>query len=73
VPDHIITAEWFHTGDPYNEMRSPQQQTTPVRNAKQIEGFTAACKLGRDILDAAHRAIRPGVTTDEIDRVRPGT
>ena len=29
----------------------------------------AACNLGREILDAAHRIIRPGVTTDEIDRV----
>ena len=26
-------------------------------------------KLGREILDAAARIIRPGVTTDEIDRV----
>ena len=28
-----------------------------------------ACVLGREIVDAAHRIIRPGVTTDEIDRV----
>ena len=25
--------------------------------------------MGREVLDAAHRAVRPGVTTDEIDRV----
>jgi methionyl aminopeptidase len=51
-------------------MRSPQQHMTLPRTAEQISGFREACKLGREILDAAHRVIRPGVTTDEIDRVR---
>ena len=27
-----------------------------------------ACKLGREVLDEAAKAIAPGVTTDEIDR-----
>ena len=52
-------------------MTSIKQRTIPVHSPKQIAGFTAACKLGRAILDAAHRAIKPGVTTDDIDRVRP--
>ena len=29
-----------------------------------------ACKLGREVLDEAAKAIAPGVTTDEIDRFR---
>lgn len=41
----------------------------PIRTAKQIEGIRRACRLGREVLDKAHAAIRPGVTTDEIDRV----
>ena len=28
-----------------------------------------ACKLGREVLDAAAAAVEVGVTTDEIDRV----
>jgi hypothetical protein len=28
--------------------------------------------VGREVLDAAHKAVRPGVTTDEIDRVVSG-
>jgi hypothetical protein len=28
-----------------------------------------ACRMGREVLDAASRALRVGVTTDEIDRV----
>ena len=27
------------------------------------------CRMAREILDAAHAAVRPGVTTDDIDRV----
>ena len=28
--------------------------------------------IGRQVLDKAHAAVRPGVTTDEIDRVVRG-
>lgn len=28
-----------------------------------------ACRLAREILDKAHAAVKPGVTTDEIDQV----
>ena len=41
----------------------------PIRTAKQIEGSRRACHIARTILDKAHAAIRPGVTTDEIDRI----
>jgi methionyl aminopeptidase len=27
------------------------------------------CKFGREVLDAAARAVKPGVSTDEIDRI----
>jgi len=39
------------------------------RTPKEIEGMRVVCRMGREILDAAHAAIRPGVTTDDIDRV----
>ena len=41
----------------------------PVRSAGEIEGLRQACLVARRILDAAHAAVRPGVTTEEIDRV----
>ena len=34
----------------------------------EIEQMRVACKLGREVLDEAAKAIAPGVTTDEIDR-----
>ena len=38
-------------------------------NGKDVEGIRAACLVGREVLDAAHAAVKPGITTDEIDRV----
>lgn len=32
-------------------------------------GLRHACQMGREVLDIAGKALRPGVTTDEIDRV----
>jgi methionyl aminopeptidase len=32
-------------------------------------GLRHACKMGREVLDEAGKALRVGVTTDEIDRV----
>lgn len=40
-----------------------------VRTAKQIEGTRKACLVARQILDKAHAGIRPGITTDEVDRI----
>lgn len=40
-----------------------------IRTPKEIAKIRAACRLGREVLDKAHAAIRPGVTTDEIDRI----
>lgn len=41
----------------------------PVRSEQEIEGLRAASRLAREVLDKAHAAVRPGVTTDEIDCV----
>jgi methionyl aminopeptidase len=40
-----------------------------VLDAEEIEGCRLAGKLAREVLDAGARAVRPGVTTDDIDAV----
>ena len=45
-------------GFPIGENESKQQQTVPVRTAKDIEGLRKACRLGREALDAAARIIK---------------
>lgn len=69
LPEHIPKPDWHATGVAEAERRSEARNTPPVHSAKQIKKMRQACKLGREILDAAHRAVRPGVTTDELDRI----
>lgn len=69
VPDDIEKPDWAVTGYPAEEIASRQQSIVPVRSTDAIAKLRAACELGRDILDVAHRLVKPGVTTDEIDRV----
>lgn len=40
-----------------------------LKDATDPTGLRHACRMGREVLDAAARALRVGVTTDEIDRV----
>jgi methionyl aminopeptidase len=43
-----------------------------VYTSDELDGDTGlrhACRMGREVLDIAGKALRPGVTTDEIDRV----
>ena len=41
----------------------------PRWSGADLEKIKRVCKLSREVLDAACRAVKPGVTTDEIDRV----
>ncbi|KAK9784874.1 hypothetical protein WJX73_001071 [Symbiochloris irregularis] len=69
VPDHIPKPEWAATGDAETERESRQQKSVPIWRGAQLEGIRAACRLAREVLDKAHAAVAPGVTTDEIDAV----
>ena len=51
------------------ERRHAARNTPPVHSEKEIRKMRKVNRLGREILDEAHRAVRPGVTTDEIDRI----
>ncbi|KAJ1853789.1 Methionine aminopeptidase 1 [Coemansia sp. RSA 2703] len=41
----------------------------PLMDQDEAERMRTVCRLGREVLDIAARALRPGVTTDEIDRL----
>ena len=69
VPEAIPKPDYYTTGQAEAERRSDARNTPPVHTAKQIKKMRTVNLLGREILDAAHRIVKPGVTTDEIDRV----
>jgi methionyl aminopeptidase len=41
----------------------------PVYSEEDIEQMKIVCKLGRLVLDTAHKAVEVGVTTDELDQI----
>ena len=40
-----------------------------ILTKKEQDGMRKVCRLAREVLDIAARAAKPGVTTDEIDRI----
>ena len=40
-----------------------------VLTKKEQDGMRKVCRLAREVLDIAARAAKPGVTTDEIDKI----
>lgn len=40
-----------------------------LAGTEEVPGLRHCCKMGREVLDVAGKALRVGVTTDEIDRV----
>lgn len=72
VPAHIQRPDYADhpMGFPLSEQEDKRTNTTiKVYNAEEIAGIREACRIGREVLDAAGRAVRAGVTCDEIDRV----
>ncbi|KAJ3111986.1 Methionine aminopeptidase 1 [Physocladia obscura] len=71
VPDHIPRPDYALTGDPISEykMRRKNPNHIDVLSKSDIEHMRAVCKIGRQVLDEAKKAVNVGMTTDEIDQI----
>ncbi|OWY92797.1 Methionine aminopeptidase [Phytophthora megakarya] len=70
VPETINHPDYADTGVPESEQRARRESKgIPVYTPEQIKGIREACRLGREVLDIAGKALRPGVTGDEIDKI----
>ncbi|KAJ3116554.1 Methionine aminopeptidase 1 [Physocladia obscura] len=69
VPAHIPRPDYAATGDPISERKLRNSSQIEVLNEEDIERIRVVCKIGREVLEEAKRAVQVGVTTDEIDRV----
>ncbi|KAI7871144.1 peptidase M24, structural domain-containing protein [Spinellus fusiger] len=69
VPEAIPRPDYAETGIPVSEQDVRSSTTIKVLNAEEIEGMRKVCKIGREALNIGAAAIRPGITTDEIDRI----
>ena len=71
VPKEIGRPDWADhpQGVSLTEAARANGFSIKVHSEKEIEKARVSCRLGREVLDLAGKMIRPGVTTDEIDRV----
>jgi len=68
VPKEIPRPEYAVTGKPLSEMKNRGKNNIHIHTEEEIKGVREACQLGRKMLDLAHRMIRVGITTEEIDK-----
>lgn len=72
VPDHILKPDYaIHPmGFPLSEQEDKRSNSSiKVYTAAEIAGIREACRIGREVLDLAGRAVKAGVTCDELDRI----
>lgn len=69
VPSSIPKPDYAETGIPRSEMEVKGSNIIPVVPAADLDTVRRANQLGREVLDIAARALRPGITTDEIDKI----
>ncbi|PIA17404.1 methionine aminopeptidase 1 [Coemansia reversa NRRL 1564] len=70
VPSDIPRPDYADSPDGVSRLeQSYRNAQIEVMSGEKLETMKRVCQLGREVLDAAARAIKVGVTTDEIDRV----
>ncbi|KAM5484310.1 Methionine aminopeptidase 1 [Microsporum audouinii] len=69
VPSSIQHPDYAVDGVPRSEQKIYGRHNIKILNQKEIDGMRKVCRLSREVLDIAAREIRPGVTTDHIDKV----
>lgn len=71
VPESIGRPDYadHYAGHSLSEESFRGNTTIKVLNDEEIEAMKVSCRLGREVLNEAAKAISVGVTTDEIDRV----
>ncbi|GMF99291.1 hypothetical protein B5S30_g2762 [[Candida] boidinii] len=69
VPDNIGKPDYAINGEPLSELENDRTTTVRILNDDEIKQMRIVCALGREVLDIAAAAIKPGVTTDEIDAI----
>ncbi|GAA5953925.1 hypothetical protein JCM3765_000695 [Sporobolomyces pararoseus] len=72
VPEHIPKPDYATevNGVSFSEqVANRNERSGKILNAQEIEGMRKVCRLAREVLDIAAAAIRPGITTLEIDQI----
>ena len=69
VPKHIRLPDYAKDGIPRSEQVFVNRNKITILNKEEQDAMRKVCRYGREILDIAGRAAKPGVTTDYIDEI----
>jgi methionyl aminopeptidase len=69
VPKSIPRPDYAETGYPKSERLIGGRNQIQILDKKEQAGMRKVCRLAREVLDIAARAVKPGVTTDYIDEI----
>lgn len=69
VPKSIPHPDYAEDGIPKLGRSIVRSNKFQQLDAKAQDGMRKVCRLAREVLDIAAAAIRPGITTDEIDEI----
>jgi hypothetical protein len=67
VDETIVKPDYWKTGIPIKTGKKMLPWMIEVKTSQEIEKMRLAGILARQVLDAAGKLVKPGVTTDEID------
>eukprot|EP01006_Ploeotia_vitrea_P017421 TRINITY_DN48539_c0_g2_i1.p1 TRINITY_DN48539_c0_g2~~TRINITY_DN48539_c0_g2_i1.p1 ORF type:complete len:423 (+),score=25.71 TRINITY_DN48539_c0_g2_i1:23-1270(+) len=74
VPSHILRPDYADHPQGVSQVEEIDRmgrlgRDPAVANEEMIAGMREVCKLAREVLDIAIAHVRPGISTDEIDRI----
>ncbi|ODV97954.1 hypothetical protein PACTADRAFT_47783 [Pachysolen tannophilus NRRL Y-2460] len=69
VPARIKLPDYALSGEPISEIKNDRTNKIKILTAEEIKEIRKVGSLAREVLDTAAKAIRPGITTDEIDEI----
>ncbi|EPE04466.1 methionine aminopeptidase 1 [Ophiostoma piceae UAMH 11346] len=69
IPSSIPHPDYAADGIPKTSRTLLRPNKVELLDAKAQEGMRVVCGLAREVLDIAAAALRPGITTDEIDEI----
>ncbi|KAJ9130824.1 Methionine aminopeptidase [Pleurostoma richardsiae] len=69
VPKSIPAPEWWKDGIPKYPPFMRRRNQIDILDAKAQASMRKVCGLAREVLDIAAAAVRPGITTEQLDQI----
>ncbi|WVQ71825.1 methionine aminopeptidase, type I [Cryptococcus sp. DSM 104548] len=69
VPAHIPRPDYADHPQGMSASEAVRERSAKILNKEEQEGVRKVCRLAREVLDIVAAAIKPGVTTDELDAI----